>query len=619
MQKTISNALGRVGDAVASVARPIAEVTSGLLHNPSVDTLYHSVIGPASMTHAREVPEFHQDMFGANPVDSELSKWTRAASPFDAENRLDTGINPTTAAEYVVEKNPGPKKVQAAAAVKKAAAVEQKLANAMNKIAKLERKSIKGQSNERGLAPASTPNMGSRREQMAADGSMAVIEGSDRLGTITLNDATINVAGGVLLQYFFSPDQGVTLALQQYSRLFQKFEFLDVEVLFNGTLPTTYGGSVDVLFDNDPADVDSSGPALLQQLATTRQSHESPVISRTLWRWNMRKEAAGEFFVSNDTSSDAGKRITEQGHFLFVVANPISFPGTPSYPLTLGSLFIRYRVRFYHRQVVPGTTIGGSVAQLSFASGSKNPISGNTVASASPLWGSYCTSYSTPTLDFSGNVSAGQTALGPALTMASGTYQISCMLRSSIGPAVGAYSVLSWKTSGGVTFITDRDGASTQIDEIVYPGGTTGNTLTALISCNGTGTVWLQLQAFTGTTGFVASSTKSQCCFLVVPIASSVGSSRRVRRREEAKLLTLDDDGCARVRGDAALVSDMKLVQVKDDKSYVKIDLPARVTTPAPSGTPLRRQAVTSLTTGDDDDQYAGSQRNNQSGVRPRG
>lgn len=203
----------------------------------------------------------------------------------------------------------------------------------------------------RGIAPSAVPNISARREFIDQKTGDAVISGCDFLGAVSITSLN-NVIGGVLFEYALNPQQVSTPSLNQFSQLYQKFEFLEAALVYTSSEAFTYGGSINALWDSDVADNDGIGLQLVQQAATTRESHENPILRSTRWDYNAKIQAKGEYYCAADTSTAAGLRQTEQGHVKLFVVNKISQPtSTPVDPLVIGSLYLVYRVRFWHRQL----------------------------------------------------------------------------------------------------------------------------------------------------------------------------------------------------------------------------------------------------------------------------
>lgn len=232
-----------------------------------------------------------------------------------------------------------------------------------------------------------------RKELIDRDGN-AVIFGSDYIGpviTTSVSDSKgNNKVGGVLLDYQLNPAQEATLSLQQFSQLYQRFEFLEVIWYFETALDSFKSGALGVLMDADPTDIDGSGVVLIRQAGTTRQGRITPARVSCFWVWHAAKEAGGYYYCTVDPTSSAGIRQTVQSHFVFHVVVPIADTNGP-FNGTLGSFRMAYKIRFTHRQIQ--AYLGGSpFASLSFASSASGIWEG--AAAPSELWGNYVNSYS---------------------------------------------------------------------------------------------------------------------------------------------------------------------------------------------------------------------------------
>jgi len=293
-------------------------------------------------------------------------------------NRPD--FDPFTATQQAVEPNPGPagssqpmKKMKAKLAKAQAMATGAGKSSVLRSAAfqsakqqarqQMQRVADQATSRRaRGVAPNMSRNISKRLESVDKDGNPIVI-GSDYVAAAIASDPASggnNKQGGLLLQYNLNPQQVITASLNQYSELYQKFEFLQVGIEFASSEAFTYGGSINCLWDSDIGDVDGAGLQLVQQAATTASAHECPILRSTIWWYNTKKEATGEYYVQEDLTTTAGSRQSIQGHCKVFFVNPISFPSTPSYPLTFGSFILHYKVRFYHRQIDITQTVGGS-------------------------------------------------------------------------------------------------------------------------------------------------------------------------------------------------------------------------------------------------------------------
>lgn len=280
-----------------------------------------------------------------------------------------------------------------AQAVRAAAAVVQKAAKVERRIRRDER-ALKTNELHAGAGirqwalPSQMGRSSVRREMMDRDGN-AVIFGSDFVASAVTTSIN-NVPGGVLYNFFLNPTQDITLSLQQFSLLYQRFEFLEVAWIFETGMDTFKSGSVGVLMDADATDFDGVGQVLLRQTATTRQGYSTPVRKSCSWIWQAAKDAPGVYYCSMDPSSNSGIRQTIQSHFVAHVVVPVAASDGTLYNGTLGSFRVVYKIRFFHRQIEP--FFGGSpFASLSFAKDAE--VFGG-VASQSTYWPNYVSSYS---------------------------------------------------------------------------------------------------------------------------------------------------------------------------------------------------------------------------------
>jgi hypothetical protein len=226
--------------------------------------------------------------------------------------------------------------------------VEQKLGAAMGN-------TMVGSGGRGGFAPLYS--LASRREFIDPKTGDAIISGSDYLGPATITDPAAggnNVVGGIITSFNLNPTQSVTLSLQQFAQLYQKFEFLEFYWEFKSAVSKFWGGTLNVLFDADPADIDGTGIALVRQAATTRSAHESSVLNSATWKWDAKREAGGEYYCAQDLATSSALRLTNQSHTLFHVVVPINVTtGAVTYPAVIGSVHVHYRVKFIHRQIIP--------------------------------------------------------------------------------------------------------------------------------------------------------------------------------------------------------------------------------------------------------------------------
>lgn len=200
-------------------------------------------------------------------------------------------------------------------------------------------------------------------QSISKDGSRVTIRGRDYLSPLVVKDLATNELGKVLLNYQFNPSNQQLVQLNQWSNLFQKFQYKKFVLHFRTTQSSFASGSINVLYDSDPIDVDGSGIGLLQQAATTFQAHEVNNRNSGRWLYNAKREAGGEYYIFPDNSSNAGVRQTVQAHVAIFIVTPFALAtGAIAYPYTLGSVDVEYEIELYHRQVVPASlqpTLGG--------------------------------------------------------------------------------------------------------------------------------------------------------------------------------------------------------------------------------------------------------------------
>lgn len=294
-----------------------------------------------------------------------------------------------------------------------------------------------------------------RKESIDKDGN-AIITGSDYIAPLKITSTT-NVVGGVLYEYRLNPTSPLTLALQQYAQLYQKFEFLEVVLCYDTATPFTVPGSIGVLMDADPADIDGVGSVLVRQAATTRGSHVTQLFNSSCWVWNAKVDAAGEYYCSLDSSSDSGKRLTEQSHFVVHVVTPTS---ASLLPLDIGSLTLRYRVRFYHRQVA-AISSSSPMTWAKWASDATGVFAGALTSSSN--FSNFVSSFVV-----TGCVAANASGSLLLTFRAIGTYMVSATCRAPLSAAAATtQAIQTW----GVTSATLLDNGPAQIAPFL-----TGNT-----------------------------------------------------------------------------------------------------------------------------------------------
>jgi hypothetical protein len=164
-----------------------------------------------------------------------------------------------------------------------------------------------------------------------------------------------NAVGGNLLSFNFNPTNPKLLSCSQYAALYQNYEVLDFRVEFASSNSFTMNGSIGVFFDADAADKDADGRKLVAQMMSQNSGAIVP-ITQAKYDWHYKaKEASGgkKFYcaITADTS-DPNKRETYQFHFRVLVVDPIGNSGTLiSQDTSIGSLVVRYKIRFYHRNI----------------------------------------------------------------------------------------------------------------------------------------------------------------------------------------------------------------------------------------------------------------------------
>lgn len=301
--------------------------------------------------------------------------------------------------------------------VRKVAQVERRLARDERKL-RLEELSFNHDLSDWAI-PQAMGNSSVRREMIDRDGN-AVIFGSDYIDAVTTTDPATggnNKVGGVLLNFQLNPTQDATLSLQQFSQLYQRFEFLDVVWKFETALDDFKSGMIGVLMDSDPTDIDGSGVVLIRQAGTTRQGETTPARRSFAWRWRASKEAAGIYFCTVDPDSTAGIRQTVQSHFVFHVVVPIAASSGGLYNGTIGSWRMYYKVKFMHRQI--NAFLGGS-PQASI----RYPRDASGLFAQTPVKSTYWDNFVTTAVTLSGGspTAAGFTA---SFSVAPGGYIVS--------------------------------------------------------------------------------------------------------------------------------------------------------------------------------------------------
>jgi len=232
----------------------------------------------------------------------------------------------------------------------------------------------------RRLPAANLPQMARQKMKVSADKDFntCVISGTEILATVS-TIGTTNV-GDLLFSQGICPQNLQSTRLQMFCNIFERWDSHQWTVEFVPQQGTGIAGNILIGFDPDVSDVIQSGPNLVNR-AFALKATDLAIWERK--RVSFKREAKQPTLFTTDSTD---LRLSRAGNF-FVVSNSV-FGSTP---ITLGTLVLRYAVKFYKPTLeidgaVTGTVWGGVGRTNSIANGAPFGLSpGTTNAPGAPF------------------------------------------------------------------------------------------------------------------------------------------------------------------------------------------------------------------------------------------
>lgn len=176
--------------------------------------------------------------------------------------------------------------------------------------------------------------------------------GSDFLTTVTVQPAP-TVSQRVLTSIDVSPSSFVGTRLEMLSQLYERYVFVDFKLRYVPAVPNTIACQLLVYFDTDPTDDPEVGSVDLLIRAATAHTGSQQFNFNVPKTMAMPMRSDKQLYYTGKFKTN--ERFTLQSKaFVLQVTNPVDFNGAElSAPVTCGSLYMDWRIRFEQPQINP--------------------------------------------------------------------------------------------------------------------------------------------------------------------------------------------------------------------------------------------------------------------------
>jgi len=180
------------------------------------------------------------------------------------------------------------------------------------------------------------------------------LRGCEYLTPVSMTTSTDNQVGHVLYTTEIHPNVFIDSRLKQFAPLFQRYRFKKFRIIYESSISEFYSGKLLHYIDTDPT-VDYSGINNSIQVLRNMSAHERDrtmkVCENSSALMNQGDVPQPSYFMdytSGAATEEGIKRLAVQGKYILAVANPLmSSSGAPSYPISIGDLWIDYEVDMY--------------------------------------------------------------------------------------------------------------------------------------------------------------------------------------------------------------------------------------------------------------------------------
>lgn len=201
-----------------------------------------------------------------------------------------------------------------------------------------------------------------------------ITTGSDYISQVKVPTGADLPGGSILYSIPLAPDRVNNTRLSLYSKMFEKYQILDMKFHFNTACPTTAAGTYVHFVDRDGSDTPLAGEALIR--------HAYSVTSNTARSWwesssvLYRPEDPQRFYYTSSTgATGVDPRLSTPGVYYFACSTDLQDPAVSGSPTTRGEVWVEYKIHWYDPTIE--TPIEAAQSSVGSGAGSVTLTQGN--------------------------------------------------------------------------------------------------------------------------------------------------------------------------------------------------------------------------------------------------